>query len=100
MIVTITSWAPVRAFSQPTMPPQSRRRQPGEQATSRWSTGGRCQVKPTYAAKIAPEDRLALGADVEQAGPERQPDTEPGADQRGRLSGGLGDRPVPTRRRR
>ena len=37
-------------------------------------------------------DRLALGADVEQSGPERQPDAEPGADQRRRLGGGLGDR--------
>ena len=34
--------------------------------------GGRCQVKPTYAGADRADDELALGADVEQAGPERQ----------------------------
>ena len=56
MIVTITSWAPVLAFSQPTMPPQMPPpMMPPSIATTRWITGGRCKVKPTYAARMAPE---------------------------------------------
>ena len=55
MIVTITSCAPVLAFSQPTMPPQIPPPIiPPSTATSRWITGGRWRANPTYAARIAP----------------------------------------------
>ena len=56
MIVTITSWAPVRAFSKPTMPPHiPPPTTPAAIATIRCSPGGRFQAKPTYAARIAPQ---------------------------------------------
>ena len=57
------------------------------------------QGEPDVRGQDRARDRLALGADVEQAGPEGQPDAEPGADQRRGLGGGLGDRPASRRPR-
>ena len=59
-----------------------------EQVDHRRQVPGEADVR----GEDGPEDRLALGTDVEQPGPEGQADTEAGADQRRGLGGGLGDR--------
>ena len=56
MIVTITSWAPVRAFRKPGMKPHSAPpRNPARIASGRWMKIGSPVIeKPTNVAKIAP----------------------------------------------
>ena len=93
MIVVMTSWAPVRAFSTPAMPPHSAppsrpATERGQQVDARGQVPGEADV----AGRQRPEDQLALGADVEQARPERERDAEAGADQRRRAHQRGGER--------
>ena len=83
MIETITSCAPVLAFSKPTRPPQSAPpTSPARMTSSKCTPTGRCQLKPTQAGQGGADDDLALRADVEQPGTERQRYAETGTDQR------------------
>src|SRR5579875_1888153 len=55
MIVTITSWAPVRAFRMPGMnPPMAPPTAPAITTSGMWMMAGRCHWNPTYVAAIAP----------------------------------------------
>ena len=84
MIVVITSWAPVRAFSTPAMPPQiAPPIMPARIAATQVDAGRQVPGEADVAGRQRPDDELALGADVEQAGPEGQRHAEAGADQRG-----------------
>ena len=55
MIVTITSWAPVRALRKPGMKPANAPPAAPASSTSGTCSGsGRCTLNPTYVAAIAP----------------------------------------------
>jgi hypothetical protein len=56
MIVTMTSWAPVRAFRSPgTKPHSAPPRKPAPTASGRWTNiGSPCRENPTKVATIAP----------------------------------------------
>ena len=89
----ITSCAPVRALSRPTTPPQSAPPMiPAMTATIRWMHDRQVPVEADEAGEGRAQDDLALGADVEQAGPEGQADREPGQDQRSRVGERLRER--------
>jgi hypothetical protein len=82
MIVTITSWAPVFAFSQPTMLPQSappsKAAHSGQQEVN---AGWQMPAEADVGGHDRAQDRLALSTDVEQPSTEGQPHAETGADQ-------------------
>jgi hypothetical protein len=94
MMVVMTSCAPVVAFSRPGIAPQSA-------PPSRPASTGRHQVDDRGQIEREPdvgrEDRrdrdLALGADVEQAGPERDRHGQAGRDERGGEEQGAGQGP-------
>ena len=84
MIVEITSLAPVVAFRKPAIPPHSPpTTAPASSATTMCSQPGSessddADVDPGVGA----DEVLAVAADVEQAGAEREGDREAGEDQR------------------
>ena len=68
---------------------------PGEDRDARIASGnGSAEFVPTIAAQKAPDEELAVRADVEQAGPEPERDRQAGEDQRRgrvqRVGDGLG----------
>jgi len=69
--VTITSWAPVRAFMKPTNPPvMDPPMKPPITATTTWRIIGMWTAKPIQPAIMGSADELSGGADVEQTRPE------------------------------
>ena len=74
MIVTITSWAPVRALSTPGMPPHSaaaeRPRRDDDRDEQRAGDVGQPAEGADPRGRGGAHEQLALHADVEQAGPE------------------------------
>ena len=94
MIVTITSWAPVRALSRPgDARPQGAGEHAGEDRQRQVHDHRQVELEADPAGGGAGEQHLAATADVEQPGAERQPDPEPGRDQRRGELQGLGQRP-------
>ncbi len=93
-MVVMTSCAPVAALSQPAI---DAHRRPGDQrpaisASGRWMTDGRpVNDEADEHRGHAAEQQLALGADVEQAGPEAEREAEPGKDERRRRGQRLRD---------
>ena len=84
MIVEITSLAPVAAFRRPAIPAH---KPPATAAATianmMWSTAGiPANEEPIQTATIAPDGVLALAADVEHAGAERERDREADEEQR------------------
>ena len=73
-------------------PTARRRAVPARTATSRWSPGAGASGSRRTRRRSRTGDDLALAADVEQAGPERQAHRQAAEDQRGRVGQGLGDR--------
>ena len=76
MIVVITSWAPVFAFSTPGMPPQKAPPSTPARVTRSSASGSGHVGDPRERADPrgggGPDEELTLGADVEQAGSERE----------------------------
>ena len=83
----MTSCAPVLALRKPTIQPSTAppAKAPSTQ-TMTWMTGGRLTPKPKPGGEDGPADELALAADVEQAGAERDRDRQARQDQRGALT--------------
>ena len=84
MIVVITSWAPTVAFRNPAMPaqsaPASAARAIASTMCSPWFMPA--HEEPTQTDTIAPDDVLALAADVEHAAAERERHREAREDER------------------
>ena len=78
MIVEITSCAPTVAFRKPAIPAQSAPQSaPATAAKRTWRNGFRpSNEEPIQTARTAPDDVLALPADVEEAAAERERDGE------------------------
>ena len=78
MIVTMTSWAPKRAFSQPTMPPQIPPPiTPATIATQQVQDGRQVPGEPDVRGEDRAPDGLALGTDVEQPARKARPTPSP-----------------------
>ena len=95
MIVVMTSWAPVRARSTPGIPPhRAPPRKPARRMIGTARIAGVSYMNdhvPTHAAVTPPIEHLALGADVEQPGPERERQGQRRADERHRPGDRSGD---------
>ena len=96
MIVMITSCAPVRAFSTPGMHAVERRRRRRRRAmtigiSERPGHVGQPAERADPRGRGRADEQLALDADVEQAGPERERHGQRGADERRRAAERGGD---------